>query len=173
MPKLALPAALSLTVATAASAAPPPQIPNPKIDYAAYLKVAEEVEATRRERRLTEEQFIAMAAQPGTVVLDAHSADKFRLLHIKGAVSLPFTDFTAETLAQVIPSKDTRILIYCNNNFRGDETAFATKAAPASLNISTYVNLAIYGYRNIYELGPLLDVKHTKLSLETTAGAPD
>ncbi len=169
MSKLVAPTALSLVVAMTASAAPPPQIPNAKIDYPAYLKVAAEVEATRRERRLTEEQFIALAAQPGTVVLDARSADKFRLLHIKGAVSLPFTDFTSETLAQVIPSKDTRILIYCNNNFRNNEVAFATKAAPAALNISTYVNLVIYGYRNIYELGPLLDVKSTKLSLEAAA----
>lgn len=169
MSKLAAPTALSLAVAMSASAAPPPQIPNAKIDYAAYLKVAAEVEAVRRERRLTEEQFIALAAQPGTVVLDARSADKFRLLHIQGAVSLPFTDFTTETLAQVIPSKDTRILIYCNNNFRNNEVAFATKAAPAALNISTYVNLVIYGYRNIYELGPLLDVKNTKLSLEAAA----
>ena len=38
-----------------------------------------------------------------------------------------------------------------------------TKRAPASLNISTYIALATYGYTNIYELGPLLDVATTKL----------
>jgi hypothetical protein len=37
--------------------------------------------------------------------------------------------------------------------------------ASASLNLSTYVSLYTYGYRNVYELGPLLDVKTTKLEL--------
>ncbi|MFO0728740.1 MAG: rhodanese-like domain-containing protein [Myxococcota bacterium] len=156
----------SLALSLTADAAVPPRIPNPQIDYKTYLRVSAEVEETRLQHRLTEEQFAAMAADPGTVVLDARSADKYRLLHLRGAVSLPFTDFTAEELARVIPSKDTRVLIYCNNNFLGDPRAFATKAAPASLNINTYVSLAIYGYRNVYELGPLLDVKTTRLQLE-------
>jgi hypothetical protein len=37
--------------------------------------------------------------------------------------------------------------------------------AIASLNLSTYISLYSYGYRNIYELGPLLDVQTTKLEL--------
>jgi hypothetical protein len=37
--------------------------------------------------------------------------------------------------------------------------------ATASLNLSTYISLYTYGYRNVYELGPLLDVKTTKLEL--------
>ena len=35
--------------------------------------------------------------------------------------------------------------------------AFPTKRADASLNLSTYIALYSYGYRNVYELGPLLD----------------
>lgn len=88
--------------------------------------------------------------------------------HIRGAVSLPFTDFTAESLARVIPAKNTRVLIYCNNNFLGAPVSLASKAAPASLNISTYIALATYGYTNIYELAPLLDVATTKLPFEGT-----
>jgi hypothetical protein len=142
------------------------QIPNELIDYPKYLEIAREVQPIRAKRRLTEEQFAAMAAEPGTVVLDARSADKFRMRHIKGAVSLPFTDFTAESLAKVLPEKTTRVLIYCNNNFRGAPRSLGSKAAPASLNISTYVALATYGYTNVYELGPLLDVKTTMLIFE-------
>jgi hypothetical protein len=37
--------------------------------------------------------------------------------------------------------------------------------APASLNLSTYISLYTYGYTNVYELGPLLDAKVTKLEL--------
>lgn len=143
-------------------------IPNELIDYPQYLRIAREVQPIREKHRLTEEQFAAMAAEPGTVVLDARSADKFKLRHIKGAVSLPFTDFTAESLAKAIPAKATRILIYCNNNFRGAPVSLTSKAAPASLNISTFVALATYGYSNVYELGPLLDVRTTKLTFEGT-----
>jgi len=141
-------------------------IRNPLNDYAQFRKIAAEVEPVRERRRVTEEQFAAMAAEPGTVVLDARSADKFALRHIRGAVSLPFTDFTADALARVLPGRSTRVLIYCNNNFLGAPRSLASKSAPASLNISTYIALATYGYTNIYELGPLLDVATTKLPFE-------
>jgi hypothetical protein len=59
-------------------------------------------------------------------------------------------------------------LIYCNNNFVGQQKAFPTKIPTASLNLSTYIALYSYGYRNIYELGPLLDVKTSKLDFEGT-----
>jgi rhodanese-related sulfurtransferase len=142
------------------------QIPNRLIDYPGFLKTAQDAQKPRESRRLTEAQFLAMAAEPGTIVLDARSESKFRLLHLKGAINLPFTEFTAATLAAAIPAKNTRVLIYCNNNFLGNATAFATKAAPTSLNISTYVALTSYGYNNLYELGPLIDVKNAKLRLE-------
>ncbi|EDY17087.1 rhodanese-like protein [Chthoniobacter flavus Ellin428] len=153
-----------LLLAPLSQAAEP--LPNPLIDYPQFRKIVAEVQPVRERRRVTEEQFAAMAAEPGTVVLDARSADKYALRHIRGAVSLPFTDFTAESLARVLPAKDTRVLIYCNNNFLGAPRALASKAAPASLNISTYIALATYGYTNVYELAPLLDVKTTKLPFE-------
>jgi hypothetical protein len=142
--------------------------PNPLIDYAEYQRIAAAVAPIREKRRVTEEQFAAMAAEPGTLVLDARSPGRYKMRHIRGAVNLPFTDFTAEELARVIPAKDTRVLIYCNNNFEGDRESMDRKKKEASLNISTYVALAAYGYSNIYELGPLLDVKTTKLPFEGT-----
>jgi phage shock protein E len=144
---------------------PRASITNPAIDYASFLEIASATEAVREQRRLTPEEFTAKMREPGVVVLDARSADKFALRHVRGAVNLPFTDFTAETLARVIPAKDTPVLIYCNNNFRGDPVALATKAAPASLNISTQIALATYGYTNVHELGPLLDVGNSPLEL--------
>ena len=141
---------------------------NPLIDYGRFQKIAAQVEPVRQQRRVTEAQFATMAAEPGTVVLDARSADKYALRHITGAISLPFTDFTDESLARVIPAKATRVLIYCNNNFRGAPVSLTAKRAPASLNISTYIALATYGYTNIYELGPLLDVATTQLPFSGT-----
>ena len=65
----------------------------------------------------------------------------------------------------MLPDKGARILIYCNNNFRDAEGPFPSKMPTASLNLSTYIALYNYGYRNVYELGPLIDVQTTKLEL--------
>src|SRR5262245_149850 len=93
------------------------QIQNPLTDYVAFTKAVEEVGSLRKDRRISEEEFIRMAKEPGTVVLDARSERLFALRHIQGAVNLSLPEFTAETLAKVLPAKDTRVLIYCNNNF--------------------------------------------------------
>lgn len=104
-----------------------------------------------------------MSREPGTVVLDARSRDKYDELHVKGAINLPFPDIAIESLKATIPDKDTRILIYCNNNFANAEGAFPAKIARASLNLSTYIALYSYGYRNVYELGPLVELRQSKL----------
>ena len=136
---------------------------NPAIDMPGYLEVAREAAQHRQPRRVSEEEFMRMSREPGTVVLDARSREKYDELHLRGAVNLSFPDINARSLAQVIPSKRTRVLIYCNNNFTGNESAFATKIPTASLNLSTYIALYSYGYRNIYELGPLIDLRQSKL----------
>jgi phage shock protein E len=142
------------------------QIPNPKIDYPGFLRDAAEVQKLRQERRITESEFIEMAADPKTVILDARSAEKYKMLHVRGAKNLSLPDITAAELARIIPDKTTRVLIYCNNNFENEEQAFPSKAARVSLNIYTSNTLYGYGYRNVYELGPLIDIKATKLFLD-------
>jgi Rhodanese-like domain len=102
-------------------------------------------------------------------VLDARSAEKYGLLHVKAAKNLSLPDFTADELKKIIPEKSTRVLIYCNNNFENEPVAFASKVARASLNIYTYNSLYSYGYTNVYELGPLLDIKKSKLPFEGTS----
>ncbi|HVR44386.1 MAG TPA: rhodanese-like domain-containing protein [Thermoanaerobaculia bacterium] len=144
-------------------------IENPAIDMAGYLRVAGEAAAHRESRRVTEEEFIRMSGEPGTMVLDARSRDKYQELHIRGAVNLSFSDITVASLRELVPDRGTRILIYCNNNFANAEGPFPTKIARASLNLSTFIALYSYGYTNVYELGPLLDARSTKLELEGTA----
>jgi phage shock protein E len=139
--------------------------PNPAVDMSAHLRVSTEAARHRRSRLLSEDAFIRMSRQPGAIVLDARSSERYGELHVKGAVNLSFPDIAYESLRRLIPDRNTRILIYCNNNFREGEPAFPTKAASASLNLSTYIALYDYGYRNVYELEPLLDVRTTKLEL--------
>jgi len=144
-----------------------PGIANPAIDMGGYLRVSQEAAAHRESHRLSEADFLRMSREPGTVVLDARSAEKFQLLHVRGAINLSFPDITVDSLKQTIPDKNTRILIYCNNNFAGAEQPFPTKLPSASLNLSTYIALYNYGYRNVYELGPLIDLKDSKLAFES------
>ena len=143
-------------------------IPNRLIDYQGFLTNAAKVAVLRNEHRLTEDQFIEMAKEADTIVYDARSDDKYGRLHIKGARHLSFPEITEAELAKVFPSKATRILIYCNNNFLNSPVAFAAKASSASLNIHTFNTLASYGYTNVYELGPLIDIKKSKLAFEGT-----
>lgn len=140
--------------------------PNPQIDYFGFVTLATNLEDTREANRVSEEEFIRLMREPGTVVLDARTPDKFANIHVKGAISLPLTDFTEEVLTKAIPDKTTRILIYCNNNFSGAEGAFPSKLPSASLNISTYIALYNYGYRNVYELSDTLELSASKLEFE-------
>ena len=140
---------------------------NPAIDMEGYLKVSQEAAKHRESRRLSEADFLRMASEPGTIVLDARSKEKYDLLHVKGAINLSFPDIAIDSLKEALPDKNARILIYCNNNFRNNERAFASKLPTASLNLSTYISLYTYGYRNIYELGPQIDPKDSKLPFES------
>jgi hypothetical protein len=138
---------------------------NPRIDFTAFLSQAESAYQVRERSRLSEAKFIEWSRQPDVVILDARSRDKFDLLHVAGAINLPFADISEPSLAKALPRKDQIILIYCNNNFAKAPVAMESKRAEASLNISTFIALHTYGYTQIYELGPLLDVHTTKIPL--------
>lgn len=142
------------------------EIPNPAIDYAGFARLTNELQPLREKCRVTEEEFLKLAAEPGTLILDARTKEHYDRIHIKGAKHLAFTDFTAEALARVIPDKNTRVLIYCNNNFDNEPVHFARKCVSVALNVQTFVNLHAYGYTNVRELGPLLDVKTTRIPFE-------
>ncbi|MEO8217295.1 MAG: rhodanese-like domain-containing protein [Acidobacteriota bacterium] len=154
----------------AATGGSQPAPDNPAIDMSGYLRTAQEAAQYRTTHRLSEDDFIRMSHEPGTIVLDARSAGRYNELHVRGAINLSFPDLTIDSLKSTIPDPDTRILIYCNNNFRGAEGPFPSKLPAASLNLSTFIALYTYGYRNIYELGPLLDLKSSRLSFEAGSG---
>ena len=141
-------------------------VQNPSIDMPGYLEIAKEAAVYREARRVSEEEFIRMSGEPDTIILDARSSEKFNELHIRGAINLSFPDIAIESLKQTIPDRNTRILIYCNNNFSNAIGPFPSKIARASLNLSTFIALYSYGYKNVYELGPLIDIEKSKLPFE-------
>lgn len=152
----------AVALAVCASAASAEDL-NPLIDYAGFQRLTQEVSTSRQQRLLRWSEFEKMAREPDVLVLDARSADAYAAGHIRGAVNLPFTDFTAASLAQVIGRNDRRILIYCNNNFANDRPPVTTKAVALALNIQTFINLVGYGYRNVYELNDVVDFNDPKI----------
>ena len=154
---------LALALLAAAPSASLAQSANPQIDYPGFEQLTKNVAAHRAERLIGWPEFAKMAKQPGVLLLDARSADAFAAGHIKGAVNLPLTDFTAQSLARVIGQRDRPILIYCNNNFRNDEPPVIRKMAELALNIQTFINLVGYGYPNVHELRDVVDFDDPKI----------
>ncbi len=150
---------------------------NKQIDYPGFLQLTVDLQDYRNERRIPMKQFFQFAKEENTIILDTRSKAAFEESHLKGAIHLNFSDFTEEKLAKVIPSKDTRILIYCNNNFdQGLKStkqtqekklqSLALKAPPLALNIPTFINLYGYGYKNLYELESTLSIDHPQLIVD-------
>jgi len=116
------------------------QIPS-KVNIDDYEKLVAEAKEHRKTHMLTLDQFNEEAKKEGVIILDARSDAMYNAKHIKGAVHLNFSDFTQENLAKIIPSYDTKILIYCNNNFDNDDRFFPTKMVqPQILNLQVIQN---------------------------------
>jgi rhodanese-related sulfurtransferase len=160
---------LALAVAAATPAPAAAQAPrlNPQIDYAGYRALIEEVQPYRMARLVDWDAFIAAAAEPDVLILDARSAEQFAAGHIRGAVNVPLPEFSDERLAEVIGRADRPILIYCNNNFRNDRPPVMLKSGRLALNLSTFTHLYGYGYRNVRELNDVMDFNDPKVKWVT------
>lgn len=134
-----------------------PAATNPQVDYAGFARLVTELGPVREAHRLAWPEFARRARAEGAVLLDARTPAAFARGHIKGAINLPFTDFTAESLRAALgPDGDRPVYIYCNNNFRDHRAPVPLKSAPLALNIPTFVNLHGYGYRNVWELADVI-----------------
>lgn len=166
-----------------------PVYPKSLVDIDAFAKLLDEVKPHRAKRIISFDKFLKMSSEKNTVILDTRSKAMFDSLHVKGAIHLNFSDFTQGSLAQLIPDKSTKILIYCNNNFIEPVTLksspyFGSKAfmpeldadletiresITLALNIPTYINLFGYGYENVYELGELVYMNDLRIQFEGVA----
>jgi phage shock protein E len=128
-----------------------------QIDYQGFRALADDVEVYRDSRLVSLADFQRIAHEPGAIILDARSADAYAAGHIAGAINLPFTDFNDQSLHAALGDTNARILIYCNNNFSNNAAPVLLKRIDLALNIQTFINLYGYGYRNVYELGEVVD----------------
>jgi len=157
-----------------------PSYPEALVSFEDFKTLVDQVEGIRKDRLIDLETFLKMSAEPNTIILDSRSTFRFERKHLKGAVHLSFTDFTQQNLDKLIPNRNTRILIYCNNNFDGDPVDFASKVGlplvaaetqilsnrkpvMLALNIPTFINLHGYGFRNVFELNELVNVNDKRI----------
>lgn len=147
-------------------------------DFDSFVKVANMVQHERAQRLLSAKQFVQMASEPGTVVLDARSESSFELVRVKGSKNLPYTNFGEATLNKLIPTHQTKILIYCRNNLDSksleklelldNEPQIVAKQPAAGLNVPVAITLRIYGYENVWELDDIVDPWNTPIPFEFT-----
>ncbi|MEM9668990.1 MAG: rhodanese-like domain-containing protein [Pseudomonadota bacterium] len=147
-----------------ASRSEPIQMTENTIRFPGFIAFSERTMAYRADRLINLDVFNQMASERSTIILDTRSVAAFNEGHLEGAVNLTFADFTEDKLAEVIPDRTTRILIYCNNNFVDDVEPVPAKSPQLALNIPTFVNLFGYGYMNVYELGELVSLDDERLS---------
>ena len=126
--------------------------PSKKVDYKGFMELTDSLRPYRESRLISPQTFLKYSRDVKTVILDTRSKNAFDEIHVDGAIHLNFSDFTAEKLAKIIPDKETRILIYCNNNFESKLPSLQNKGVTLALNIPTFINLYGSGYKNIYEL---------------------
>ena len=89
-------------------------------------------------QQISQDEAKEMMDSQEVVILDVREQDEFDRGHIAGAVLLPVGSISEATAAEVIPKKDSVVLVYCRSGNR-------SKTASEKL-----VEL---GYTNVYEFG--------------------
>ena len=89
-------------------------------------------------QQITQEEAKEMMDAQEVILLDVREQDEYDSGHIPGAVLLPVGTIDEDTAAEVIPGKDSTVLVYCRSGNR-------SKTASAAL--------AGLGYTAIYEFG--------------------
>ncbi|NRA38590.1 MAG: rhodanese-like domain-containing protein [Planctomycetes bacterium] len=149
-----------------------PTDPASLVDYQGFAQLTNDVHAYRKTRLLDADAFVKKAEEQGVIILDTRSKFAFDRIHMKGAMHMNFSDFTAEKFAKEIPDKNTCILIYCNNNIISSDVSMVSKSMPLALNIPTFINLYGYGYKNIYELSSLVSMEDLRFKFAGSVMKP-
>ncbi len=89
-------------------------------------------------QQISQEAAKEMMDTQDVIILDVREQDEYDSGHIPGAVLLPVGTMDEETAAEVIPEKDSTVLVYCRS---GNRSKTASSA------------LSELGYTSIYEFG--------------------
>ena len=69
-------------------------------------------------RQITQEEAKEMMDNQEVIILDVREQDEYDGGHIPGAVLLPVGTIGEDTAAEVIPEKDSSVLVYCRSGNR-------------------------------------------------------
>ena len=83
-----------------------------------------------------------LSESKNAVLLDVRRIDEYKAGHIPESILFTNETMTQEKAEKLIPSKDTKIFVYCRSGRRSKE---ASK------------KLIEYGYKNVVEIGGILD----------------
>lgn len=72
------------------------------------------------------------------ILLDVRTVEEYAEKHIPGSILIPLDEITEDRLAEMIPSKDSTVYIYCRSGNRSR---------------SAYNIISSTGYANIYDIG--------------------
>ena len=89
-------------------------------------------------RQISQDEAKTMMDTQDVLILDVREQNEYDAGHIIDAVLLPVGTITEVTAAEVIPTKDTTVLVYCRS---GNRSKTASQA------------LAELGYTEVYEFG--------------------
>jgi rhodanese-related sulfurtransferase len=88
--------------------------------------------------------FQDLIKQGPVVVLDVRSKESFARRHLKDSVNAPLTDLTEKNLPQLVPDKNTPVVLACDYSFM--------PVRMLAMTIQAYPVLKANGYTKIYRL---------------------
>jgi len=118
-----------------------------RLEYIEFHRKALDLEPVlMRERSLDVDAFLQRRSNPNAVVLDVRNKKAYMRKHVEGALHLQTSDITHANLEKIIPSKNTEILIYCDNSLMSELTR------RMSLTDLSMPLIYQFGYENVYKL---------------------
>ena len=96
-------------------------------------------------QQITQEEAKEMMDTQEVIILDVREQDEYDSGHIPGAVLLPVGTIDETTAAEVIPEKDSTVLVYCRSGNRS-KTASETLTGLGDTNIYEFGGINTWPY---------------------------
>ena len=99
-------------------------------------------------QQITQEEAKEMMDTQEVIILDVREQDEYDSCHIPDAVLLPVGNIDEDTAAEVIPEKDSTVLVYCRSGNRS-KTASSALAELGYTNTVSYTHLTLPTNREV------------------------
>ena len=84
---------------------------------------------TRSVPYISVEELRMLQTNGDVIILDTRERKEFEVSKINGALYVGFADFSTEIISEILPSKDTSIVVYCSLGIRSEEIGEKLKKA--------------------------------------------